>query len=152
MSDRASQPKLAQLTITVALTISLLGVDGCTAGRNMESTPAPSALPIVTAAVTKHVGLAVYPGARPTSNGIREKNSAGREVYAGYYRTVDPLPKVKDFYLAHTPRGSLKMYVFESNSGTADFAFVSGGTERQVVLASDSGGTLIALSAVSRAP
>ena len=90
----------------------------------------------------------MYPGARPTSNGIRLRKSSEREVYAAYYRTPDPLPKVKDFYVAHTPRASLKMYVFESDGGTADFSFAKGDTERQVVLASDSGGTLIALSAV----
>ncbi|HLW38475.1 MAG TPA: hypothetical protein VKR99_08615 [Candidatus Eremiobacteraceae bacterium] len=102
--------------------------------------------PVVSQAVTKQLALPLYPGAQPTADGVHVNGPHASEIFAAYYRVNDPLAKVERYYVARLPKGSLKMYVNESDGGTADFAIAVPGLQKQVVLASDRGGTLIALS------
>lgn len=102
--------------------------------------------PVVSQAITAQLALPLYPGAQPTANGVHVKGPHANEIFAAYYRVNDPLPQVERYYVARLPKGSLKMYVNEPDGGTADFAIAAPGSQKQVVLASDRGGTLIALS------
>ncbi len=146
MSSAASKTSLLAALISALV---LAAVSGC-GGRNAETANTPP--PVVTRQFAQHLGIPVYPGASPTSAGIETSSPLARVVYAAYYRADAQLPKVKDYYVAHTPRGSLKMYVFQADGGTANFNYQSGGMERQIVLASDQDGTLIALTALRRRP
>jgi len=101
--------------------------------------------------VRQHLALPVYPGAQPTSNGIHTKDQQHRDIFAAYYRSGAPLAAVERFYAARLPKGSLKMYVNQADGGTADFSVETRELHEQVVLVSDRGGTLIALSSTRRA-
>lgn len=101
---------------------------------------------MVSANVRRHLALPLYPGAQPTTNGISLKRPSNGEVFAAYYRSPDPLAKVERYYATRLPKGSLKMFVNEADGGTADFLVRANRVQKQVVLASDRGGTLIALS------
>lgn len=125
---------------------ALLIVAGCS-GRTPSSTPRTSPPPVVSAMVRHHLALPVYPGAQPSSDGIHTKDQHHRDIFAAYYRAAAPLAGVERFYAARLPKGSLKMYVNQADGGTADFSIETRGLHRQVVLVSDRGGTLIALSA-----
>lgn len=119
-----------------------------------SSRPEPSIsashVPVVSALLSKHIDLPIYPGALPTSDGIAVKGAHGGKVFAAYYRSSDALPKVEAYYTGRLPKGSLKMYVNEADGGTADFLVDKGRMQKQVVLASDRGGTLIALSTTTK--
>jgi hypothetical protein len=126
--------------------VALFIVAGCS-GRTPSSAPRASPPPVVSAMVRRSLALPVYPGAQPTSNGIHAKDPHQRDIFAAYYRSAAPLADVERFYAARLPKGSLKMYVNQADGGTADFSVEMRGLQQQVVLVSDRGGTLIALSA-----
>jgi hypothetical protein len=124
----------------------LLLLAGCSNRRDHEASQSP---PVVSANVRRHLALPLYPGAQPTTNGIFIKRPSNGEIFAAYYRSPDPLVKVERYYAARMPKGSLKMFVNEADGGTADFLVQASRVQKQVVLASDRGGTLIALSATT---
>ncbi|MDQ6781521.1 MAG: hypothetical protein M3Z37_10275 [Candidatus Eremiobacteraeota bacterium] len=119
-----------------------------------STTSAPAAgasrTPIVSAAVSRQLGLPVYPGARPTSDGVVKPSSHGGTIVGAYYRSADPLSKVEAYYGARLPKGSLKMFINQADGGIADFLLADKGVQRQVVLVSDQGGTLVQLTAIKK--
>ncbi|MBC5805107.1 MAG: hypothetical protein DLM53_01565 [Candidatus Eremiobacter antarcticus] len=104
----------------------------------------------IDASVSSRIGLPLYPAAAPAEGGTVERKSGVGLVSAAYYRSPDSIAKVEAFYAARLPKGSLKMFINESDGGTASFSFASGTAHKEVILSADSGGTIIALSSTAK--
>ncbi len=111
--------------------------------------PAASPQSHIDPSVSIRIGLPVYPGAAPAEGGTVERKLGASVVSAAYYRSADSIVKVEAFYAARLPKGSLKIFINESDGGMASFSFASGAAHKQVILSADSGGTIIALSSTA---
>jgi len=129
--------------------LALLGVLLCV-GCARHDAAAPESH--IDPSVSRRIALPVYPAAAPAEGGTVQRTSGATAVSAAYYRSPDSIAKVELFYAARLPKGSLKMFINESDGGAASFAFALGTTHKEVTLSADSGGTLIALTSTVKTP
>ena len=138
----------------VILCVVVLLAAGCArpSGPAVRGGPAATAeTSVVSAEISKAIGLPVYPGATPTEGGGVTVRSGSKLITAAYYKAAAPLSAVERFYASRLPRGSLKAFISQQGAGTANFVIAQSKATKQVILSVDAAGTILQLSVTTQA-
>ena len=100
--------------------------------------------------VMGQIGIPVYPGT-VTVEGYVTNGKGGRNIRALFLSTSDPITKVAAFYKSRVPKGSKESVLLQGDSGTANFTFEQGRTEKQITLSTGDNATQIELLSISPA-
>ena len=104
----------------------------------------------VEAGIIGQIGIPVYPGT-VTVEGYVTNGKNGRNIRALFLSTADPIGQVAAFYKSRVPKGSKESLLLQGDSGTANFTFEQGGSEKQITLSTGDNATQIELLSIERA-